>query len=117
MQLTNKIIFSIERTERPAQQHEIEAVAKRLDAKIVLGSYNNELEVSFIVDADKRQDAQTMAALFNQESILILNDESADLYYLETGKIETIGSKMVKVDKKPLDGNYTLIGSDFYVVQ
>lgn len=117
MNMTNKIIFSIEKQDRPAQQHEIEAVAKMLDAKIVLGYYDNEIEVSFIVDASKRQDAQTMAALFNQESILVLGSNSADLYYLETGKTKNLGSKMVKVDKKPLNGNYTLIGNDFYVVQ
>ena len=35
---------------------------------------------------------------------------------VETGKTKSIGSKMVKVDKKP-QGDYTLIGNDFYVIQ
>jgi hypothetical protein len=63
-----------------------------------LGSYKGTLEKSFIVDVSEDKNLWTLKVIakdFNQESILIVQDDaarSAELHFTATGKVQRLGS-------------------------
>jgi len=80
-----------------------------------LGSYKGTTEKSFIVDASEDSSlkrVKVLAEMFNQESILIVQDDvsrSAELHFTATGKVQRLGSivSMTAIEASQED-NWTL---------
>jgi len=86
----------------------------QLKFKRALGSYKDTTETSFIVDAseDITRKLAVLAETFEQESILIVQDDAArnaDLFFVFTGKTERIGqiSHLTSIEASKED-NWTL---------
>lgn len=108
------IIFSLDKTNKPASDVARQYVIDTFNAKPVLGCYGDEIELSFIVDNKHYAHIIALAAQYEQESILVQDDKGVRLVYLD-GRVERIGTGFTFIDRKPETGSYTIVDNRFMV--
>lgn len=116
MSLDNIIIFSLDKTDKPASDEQRAAIVALFDAKPCLGLYKGQVENSFLVDFRHYSAIFEIAKAFNQECILVVSD-GARLVYLDQFKVEHIGRELIPVDSMTGLDSYTLIDGVTYVIR
>jgi hypothetical protein len=116
--LNNVVIFSLDTANRPGTSQDYALAIKELDARHAQGSYKGVPERSLVVDISKLKDVIAMAKHYEQESILIVNEREAFLYYLDSKEELNIGTELVSVDKNEAlaQDAYTVYQGHYYIV-
>lgn len=109
------IIFSLDKTNKPASDAARQYVVDTFNAKPVLGCYDDEIELSFMVDNKHYAHIIALAAQYEQDCILLQDDRCVRLVYLD-GRVERIGDGFTFLDRKPETGSYTIVDNKFMVV-
>lgn len=108
------ILFSLDKTNKPASDTIRQYVIDTFNATPVLGCYGDEIELSFMVDNKHYAHIIALAAQYEQDSILVQDDKDIRLVYLD-GRVEHLGTSFKMLDRKP-EGSYTIVNNQFMVV-
>ena len=114
--MKNKIIFSLDTSEQKTCPMAYESVARMLNGTLGQGSYKGEKETCIIVDQKHYEQVEDIAKSYNQESILIIDDNKIELNYLKQNTFEEIGKTMTVISEEQaqLELAYTMINGQYY---
>lgn len=117
--LNNVVIFSLDTQDYKGTSQDYAYAIKELDARHAQGSYKGVAERSLVADIKELKNVISMARHFEQESILIVNEREAYLYFLDSKEEVSLGTELVRVDKNEAlsQDAYTVYQDKYYVVK
>ena len=107
--LTNLVIFSLDRPDRPYNGHiDINNMSE------VIGVYKNTQERSFAVPLTQLSEARQLANMYNQECILVVDNNAAFLEYID-GRTEYVGEwkEISRIEAATRDA-YTIYNNKYF---
>lgn len=121
-QYTPKIIFSVFDSKLDIYENYSRHVSTKkylkeagVSFEEVNGVYKGEAEHSFIIKdtLTNRTHSWRLAKMFQQESVLLMDNEGTGLlFYLDSGKTEVLGR--LKVTNRKPQGDYSKIGNTYF---
>jgi hypothetical protein len=117
--MKNKIMFSLDTDNNKVSMNMYRLINKLVNGQIIQGAYKGVEETSIMTDISNYSLVLDIAYKFNQDSILVLTDNSASLVFSDRRPDLKIGTQLVKVSKDVAINSeaYSLINGQYYIVE
>lgn len=117
--MTNKIMFSLDTENNKASMNMYKLINKLVNGQIIQGAYKGVEETSIMTDISNYSLVLEVAYEFNQDSILVLENNIAKLVYQDGRPDLNIGTHLKEVSKQEAfhSDAYSLINGQYYIVE